>query len=128
MTHLDVTSATTFLQLALAIQDRSLHLLGKESVDAMVMTASSFDKLSNDQVEQLPLLPLVIARCAPHIKVRMLEALHCRKASVAMSNIMQVLVLLVGLAFQDEDNLSVFPSAPVEILWIIMITSSFPAS
>lgn len=40
---------------------------------------------------------------------------------------MQALVLLIGLAFKDEDNLSVFPLTPVEILWVIMITSSFPA-
>lgn len=42
-------------------------------------------------------------------------------------NVMQALVLLIGLAFKDDDNLSVFPLAPVEILWVIMITSSFPA-
>lgn len=40
---------------------------------------------------------------------------------------MQALTLLVGLAFKDANNLSVFPLAPIEILWIIMITSSFPA-
>lgn len=40
---------------------------------------------------------------------------------------MQALVLLIGLAFKDEDDLSVFPLAPVEILWVIMITSAFPA-
>jgi len=40
---------------------------------------------------------------------------------------MQALTLLVGLSFKDANNLSVFPLAPVEILWIIMITSSFPA-
>jgi Na+-exporting ATPase len=37
-------------------------------------------------------------------------------------NIMQALVLLVGLAFKDVNGLSVFPLAPIEILWIIMIT------
>lgn len=42
-------------------------------------------------------------------------------------NVMQALVLLVGLAFKDENGLSVFPLTPVEILWVIMITSSFPA-
>lgn len=42
-------------------------------------------------------------------------------------NVMQALTLLVGLSFKDVNNLSVFPLAPIEILWIIMITSSFPA-
>lgn len=35
-------------------------------------------------------------------------------------NVMQALVLLVGLAFKDAQNLSVFPLAPIEILWVIM--------
>jgi magnesium-transporting ATPase (P-type) len=35
-------------------------------------------------------------------------------------NVMQALVLLVGLSFKDNTNLSVFPLTPIEILWIIM--------
>jgi len=42
-------------------------------------------------------------------------------------NIAQACTLLIGLAFKDDTGLSVFPLAPVEILWIIMITSGFPA-
>jgi P-type Na+/K+ transporter len=42
-------------------------------------------------------------------------------------NIAQASVLLVGLVFKDESGISVFPLAPVEILWIIMVTSGFPA-
>jgi len=42
-------------------------------------------------------------------------------------NIAQACTLLIGLAFKDGTGLSVFPLAPVEILWIIMITSGFPA-
>jgi Na+-exporting ATPase len=41
-------------------------------------------------------------------------------------NIAQACVLLVGLAFKDETGLSVFPVSPVEVMWIIMITSSLP--
>ena len=41
-------------------------------------------------------------------------------------NIAQAFVLLVGLAFKDQRGLSVFPLSPVEILWLIMITSGFP--
>lgn len=51
---------------------------------AMVMTAMQFDALSDDEVDQLPVLPLVIARCAPSTKVRMIEALHRRKKYCAM--------------------------------------------
>lgn len=39
----------------------------------------------------------------------------------------QAIVLLVGLAFKDSTDLSIFPLSPVEILWVIMITSSLPA-
>ncbi|KAI1154305.1 potassium/sodium efflux P-type ATPase [Nemania diffusa] len=165
----------------------------KDIADCMVMTASRFDTLTDQQVDQLPVLPLVIARCAPSTKVRMIDALHRRKRFCAMTgdgvndspslkradvgiamgqvgsdvakeasdvvlsddnfasivaaieegrrifdniqkfilhvlaeNIAQALTLLVGLAFKDGTGLSVFPLAPVEILWIICITSGAP--
>ena len=41
-------------------------------------------------------------------------------------NIAQACTLLIGLAFKDSSGLSVFPLAPVEILWVIMITSGMP--
>ena len=173
---------------------RSFSTLSKDVISAMVMTAAQFDKLSDQEVDNLPVLPLVIARCAPRTKVRMVEALHRRKKFVAMTgdgvndspalkradvgigmgmagsdvaknasdivltddnfasilnsieegrrmfdnikkfvlhllaeNIAQACTLLIGLAFKDRTGLSVFPLAPVEILWIIMITSGFPA-
>jgi Na+-exporting ATPase len=170
----------------------NMGTLAKEVSDAMVMTASQFDKLSDEQVDALPVLPLVIARCAPNTKVRMIDALHRRKAFAAMTgdgvndspslkrsdvgigmgtgsdvakdasdivltddnfasilnaieegrrmfdniqkfilhllaqNIAQACVLLIGLAFKDGSGFSVFPVSPVEVMWIIMITSSLP--
>jgi Na+-exporting ATPase len=62
-----------------------MHQLGKDVADAMVMTASQFDKLTDVQIDALPVLPLVIARCAPNTKVRMIDALHRRKAFAAMT-------------------------------------------
>ncbi|KAF2272172.1 sodium P-type ATPase-like protein [Westerdykella ornata] len=169
-----------------------MYTLAKDVSDAMVMTASQFDALSDDEIDQLPLLPLVIARCAPNTKVRMIEALHRRKAFAAMTgdgvndspslkrsdvgigmgtgsdvakdasdivlsddnfasilnaieegrrmfdniqkfilhllaqNVAQAVTLLVGLAFKDQNNLSVFPLSPVEVMWIIMVTSGLP--
>ena len=44
-----------------------------------------------------------------------------------ISNISQVFLLLIGLAFRDENENSVFPLAPLEILWVNLITSSFLA-
>lgn len=167
--------------------------LSRDVADAMVMTASQFDKLSEDEIDALPVLPLVIARCAPNTKVRMIEALHRRKKFAAMTgdgvndspslkradvgiamgqagsdvakdasdiiltddnfasilaaveegrrtfdniqkfvlhllaqNVALAIVLLVGLVFKDGDDLSVFPISPIEILWIIMVTSGIP--
>ncbi|KAK1218586.1 P-type ATPase [Marasmius sp. AFHP31] len=170
----------------------NMAALAKDVTDAMVMTASQFDKLSDEEIDKLPLLPLVIARCAPNTKVRMIEALHRRKAFAAMTgdgvndspslkradvgigmgsgsdvakdasdivltddnfasilnaieegrrmfdniqkfilhllaeNIAQAITLLVGLVFKDQGNLSVFPLSPVEVMWVIMVTSGMP--
>ncbi|KAB8078304.1 hypothetical protein BDV29DRAFT_152832 [Aspergillus leporis] len=170
-----------------------LSTVAVDVADAMVMTASQFDKLSDDEIDALPTLPLVIARCAPQTKVRMIDALHRRSKFAAMTgdgvndspalryadvgiamgqagsdvakdasdiiltddnfasilnaveegrrifdniqkfvlhllseNIAQACTLLIGLAFQDKDGQSVFPLSPVEIIWIIMITSGMP--
>lgn len=43
---------------------------------------------------------------------------------VLAENIAQAGTLLVGLAFKDEAGLSVFPLAPVEIIWIV--SAPFP--
>lgn len=43
------------------------------------------------------------------------------------SNVGEVILLIAGLGFQDGSNQSVFPLSPLEILWINMLTSSFPA-
>jgi Na+-exporting ATPase len=45
---------------------------------------------------------------------------------VLAENIAQACTLLIGLAFKDADGFSVFPLAPVQILWIIMVTSGMP--
>ncbi|KAJ9616176.1 potassium/sodium efflux P-type ATPase, fungal-type [Exophiala oligosperma] len=181
---------------AIAIQVGILPDMGLISdvmAKAMVMTATEFDRLTDDQLDELPVLPLVIARCAPNTKVRMIEALRRRRAFMAMTgdgvndspslkkadvgiamgmagsdvakdasdivltddnfasilnaieegrrmfdniqkfvlhllaeNIAQACTLLIGLAFKDSTGLSVFPLAPVEILWVIMITSGLP--
>lgn len=44
-----------------------------------------------------------------------------------ISNIAQVILLLIGLAFRDATGDSVFPLSPLEILWANLVTSSFQA-
>ncbi|KAI0112986.1 potassium/sodium eff [Daldinia grandis] len=181
------------IALEVGILPSRMERVRADVAESMVMTASQFDSLTDDQVDRLPVLPLVISRCAPNTKVRMIEALHRRKRFCAMTgdgvndspsllradvgiamglsgsdvakeasdvvlsddnfasivaaieegrrifdniqkfvlhvlaeNIAQAGTLLVGLAFKDERGLSVFPLAPVEIVWIIMATSGMP--
>ncbi|PVI05232.1 sodium P-type ATPase-like protein [Periconia macrospinosa] len=170
-----------------------MRRIAQDVLQSLVMTAAQFDDLSDKQVDALPVLPLVIARCAPSTKVRMIEALHRRGRFCAMTgdgvndspslkranvgiamgqsgsdvakdasdivltddnfasilaaieegrrifdniqkfvlhvlaeNVAQAGTLLVGLAFKDSTGLSVFPLAPVQVVWIIMATSGLP--
>ncbi|KAF7561950.1 hypothetical protein G7046_g2174 [Stylonectria norvegica] len=43
------------------------------------------------------------------------------------SNVGEVILLVAGLGFVDKDGFSVFPVSPLQIIWINMATSSFPA-
>lgn len=52
---------------------------------SMVKTAAEFDALTEEEIDALPALPFVIARCAPHTKVRMIDALHRRNRYAAMT-------------------------------------------
>ncbi|KAL7934386.1 cation transporting ATPase [Trichoderma chlorosporum] len=156
-----------------------------------VMSATDFGNFTDEQIDAMEALPLVIARCSPLTKVRVIKALHRRKAfcimtgdgvndspalkqadvGIAMgdrgsdvakeasdmvltddnfasivtgikegrrlsdniqkfllhlltSNLAQVILLLIGLAFKDEDKIAVFPLSPLEILWANLVTSS----
>ncbi|KAH2986156.1 hypothetical protein KXV25_000823 [Aspergillus fumigatus] len=189
----DHPGTATAIAQQVGILPSDLGSVAADVADAMVMTAGQFDKLTDREVDALPTLPLVIARCAPQTKVRMIDALHRRGQFAAMTgdgvndspslkhadvgiamgqagsdvakdasdiiltddnfasilnaveegrrifdniqkfvlhllseNIAQACTLLIGLAFKDLDGQSVFPLAPVEILWIIMITSGMP--
>ncbi|OJJ42861.1 hypothetical protein ASPZODRAFT_137006 [Penicilliopsis zonata CBS 506.65] len=169
-------------------------VVGNIKSSRVVMGAGQFDRMTEAEIDAIEQLPLVIARCSPATKVRMVEAMHRRNAFCVMtgdgvndspalkhadvgiamgkngsdvakeaadmvltddnfssivraveegrrlfdniqkflmhlliSNISQVILLLVALAFKDTENNSVFPLSPIEILWANLITSSFLA-
>ncbi|PVV00644.1 hypothetical protein BB560_004965 [Smittium megazygosporum] len=54
-------------------------------INNLVMVARDFDAMTIEQIDALPELPVVIARCTPETKVKLIEALHRRKAVVAMT-------------------------------------------
>ncbi|KAL6453918.1 ENA2 Sodium transport ATPase 2 [Candida maltosa Xu316] len=176
------------------ILPHNLYHYSDDVVKVMVMTANEFDALSEEEIDNLPVLPLVIARCAPQTKVRMIDALHRRKKFAAMTgdgvndspslkkadvgiamglngsdvakdasdivltddnfasilnaieegrrmssniqkfvlqllaeNVGQALYLMIGLAFIDTTGFSVFPISPVSTLFVLVVTSLFPA-
>jgi P-type Na+/K+ transporter len=75
------------IAMQVGIVPKDIHKFAPDVVSSMVMTAQTFDRLSDEEIDNLPVLPLVIARCAPNTKVRMIEALHRRKAFCAMTGI-----------------------------------------
>ncbi|TFB03020.1 Calcium-transporting ATPase 3 [Trichoderma ghanense] len=172
---------------------RNLNILSQNVAASIVVKATEFDKMTDAEIDALEELPLVIARCAPDTKTRMIEALRRRRAFMAMTgdgvndapslsradvgiamgsgsdvaksaakivltddkfnsivaairegrrmfdniqkfvlhllvaNVGEVILLVIGLAFVDGSSFSVFPVSPLQIIWINMVTSSFPA-
>lgn len=51
----------------------------------VVMAAEDFDRMSDAEIDAVEALPLVIARCSPTTKVRMVEAMHRRGAFCVMT-------------------------------------------
>ena len=190
----DHPATATAIAKEIGIIPRNLNVLAPDVADAIIKKATDFDKMTDAEIDALPELPLVIARCAPDTKTKMIEALRRRGMYMAMtgdgvndapslssadvgiamglagsdvakgaakivltddkfnsivsairegrrmfdniqkfvihlltSNVGEVILLIAGLGFQDASGHSVFPLSPLQILWINMLTSSFPA-
>jgi len=51
----------------------------------VIMRAQDFDRMSDAEIDAMPSLPVVLARCSPTTKVRMVDALGRRKAFCVMT-------------------------------------------
>ncbi|KAF9766374.1 hypothetical protein IL306_001236 [Fusarium sp. DS 682] len=79
------TARAIAAQVSIIPSPEEMRMVAGDIAGKMVMIAHEFDRLSNDQIDVMPELPLVIARCSPTTKVRMIEALHRRGRYVAMT-------------------------------------------
>ncbi|KFY31318.1 hypothetical protein V493_01208, partial [Pseudogymnoascus sp. VKM F-4281 (FW-2241)] len=190
----DHPATATAIAKEIGIIPHNMSTLSPDVAAAIVKKATDFDGMTDEEIDAMPELPLVIARCAPSTKTRMIEALRRRGCFMAMtgdgvndapslskadvgiamglagsdvaksaakivltddkfnsivsaisqgrrmfdniqkfvlhlltSNVGEVILLIAGLGFQDQNGFSVFPLSPLQILWINMLTSSFPA-
>ncbi|KAG7096419.1 hypothetical protein E1B28_003858 [Marasmius oreades] len=64
---------------------KELKIVEPDAPKGVIMHATEFNKLTNQEIDALPALPLVIARCSPETKVRMIEAGHRRGKYLAMT-------------------------------------------
>jgi P-type Na+/K+ transporter len=77
-----LTGDHIFTAIAIAKELRILPTLYPTS---SVLTAEEFDGMTNAEIDLLPQLPLVIARCSPQTKVRMVDSIHRRSRLTAMT-------------------------------------------
>lgn len=76
----------SFLQAATATSiAKSVGILTDNHGPSAVMTGQQFDAMSIGEIDALPELPVVVARCSPETKVRMVEALFRRGRKMVMT-------------------------------------------
>ncbi|KAL6055186.1 potassium/sodium eff [Balamuthia mandrillaris] len=65
---------------------RQIGILGEGcEFEDRIMTSTQFDKMTEDELDRMPEFPLVIARCSPESKVKMVQLLHRANKVVAMT-------------------------------------------
>ncbi|GJJ14014.1 hypothetical protein Clacol_008271 [Clathrus columnatus] len=64
---------------------QTVEILPPDAPATAIMGAVEFDSLTDAEIDALPVLPLVIARCAPETKVRMVHAGARRGKHLAMT-------------------------------------------
>lgn len=64
---------------------QEVGIIGMAHPKNAVMEAPKFDAMSDEDIDAMPDLPLVVGRCSPATKVRMVDALHRRNRSCGMT-------------------------------------------
>ncbi|KAI9486575.1 MAG: hypothetical protein EXX96DRAFT_516707 [Benjaminiella poitrasii] len=68
---------------------KEINILNKnltpDELKRLVMTGTTFDAMTDEQIDALQDLPLVVARCSPETKVKMIQASSRRKNIAAMT-------------------------------------------
>lgn len=64
---------------------KEVGILPEDYSEDLVMIAKDFDNLSDEEIDKMEELPLVVARCSPDTKVKLINALHRRKKLVVMT-------------------------------------------
>ncbi|KAK8089778.1 hypothetical protein PG997_004739 [Apiospora hydei] len=81
----DHPSTAAAIAREVGIIPHDMGVFSKEVAASMILKANDFDKLTDEEIDALPELPHVLARCAPDTKTRMIEALRRRNAFMAMT-------------------------------------------
>ena len=81
----DHPSTASAIAKEVGILPKNMGKLSAEMAASIVKTATEFDSMTDGEIDKMPELPYVIARCAPETKVRMIEALRRRNRFSAMT-------------------------------------------
>ena len=81
----DHSSTAVSIAHQVGIISRDPRSLSPDELDALVTTGPEFDAKSDDEIDALAALPLVVARCSPETKVKMVRAAQRRRYIVAMT-------------------------------------------
>ena len=71
-THLSIQAGTA------VFIARSVGILTEQHGPAACMTGQQLDAMTDAEIDALPELPVVVARCSPETKVKMVDALYRR--------------------------------------------------
>ncbi|KAG8804906.1 hypothetical protein FRC17_005834, partial [Serendipita sp. 399] len=64
---------------------RTVGILNDRHGPTAVMTGKQFDNLTEAEIDAIPELPVVLSRCSPETKTRMVDALHRRGQKTVMT-------------------------------------------